>query len=153
MVATYAMYNRLTPEDEGVLIKTGTVVTRKRRGIWPVIMPSETNPLDAYEIEPDGDELRCSCPAYDSAMGSPKIAARHSRQASQEGPLKNGANSYGSEMASRIVIGGRSATGRRSAGRLSCPFMVVNESKQKKPSISALCGYLGLFSTRSPPHS
>ena len=64
MVAMYQRYGRLAPEDDGVLIKTGTVVTRKRRGIWPVIVPSTANPSESYEIEPDGDALRCTCQGY-----------------------------------------------------------------------------------------
>ena len=64
-VAMYAKYGRLAPEDDGVLIKTGTVVTRKQRGIWPAIVQSLTHPSESYEIEPDEDgNLRCSCPAF-----------------------------------------------------------------------------------------
>jgi hypothetical protein len=64
-VAMYAKYGRLSPADEGVLIREGTVVTRRRKGLWPVLVPSRTHPDVAYEIEPDGIVgLRCSCPAF-----------------------------------------------------------------------------------------
>jgi hypothetical protein len=63
-VAMFAKYGRLSPEDEGVLIKAGVVVTRRRKGLWPAIVPSFTNPSVQYEIWPDGDELLCTCPAY-----------------------------------------------------------------------------------------
>ena len=63
-VAMFAKYGRLSPEDEGVLIKAGVVVTRRRKGLWPAIVPSFTNPSVQYEIWPDGDEFYCTCPAY-----------------------------------------------------------------------------------------
>jgi hypothetical protein len=85
-VAMYAKYGRLSPDDEGVLIKAGTVVTRRRKGLWPVLVESMTEPGVLYEVEPDGDELRCSCPAYRWQFGRGEPGCKHVRRLLEENP-------------------------------------------------------------------
>jgi len=63
-VAMFERYGRLSPDDEGVLIKAGHPVTKRSKGMWPVSVESETHPGVFYDLEPDGDEFRCSCPEY-----------------------------------------------------------------------------------------
>ena len=58
-------YGRLDPADEGVTLKAGQKM-KWHRGFWPVLVPSMTNPSKSYQIDDDGVELFCSCPAFRS---------------------------------------------------------------------------------------
>ncbi len=82
----YAKYGRLSPDDEGVLIQAGTVVTRRRKGLWPIIFQSFMNPKVTYQVEPDGDELRCNCPVFFSRFKRGQSDCQHIRQVLAENP-------------------------------------------------------------------
>ncbi len=82
----YTKYGRLSPDDEGVLIKAGTVVTRRRKGLWPVLVESRTTPGESYEVEPDGDALSCSCPAYRRRFRRGDPSCQHVKRLLEENP-------------------------------------------------------------------
>jgi len=86
MVAMFAKFGRLAPEDDGVLIQTGTVVTSRRKGMWPIIVPSMTRPGEEYEVDLDGDELRCSCPAYSWQSRKGRYECKHIRDVLARNP-------------------------------------------------------------------
>jgi hypothetical protein len=62
-VEMYQCYGRLDPADPGILVREGER-QRRSKGRWPILVQSFTNPAVTYSIEPMGDELTCTCPAF-----------------------------------------------------------------------------------------
>jgi hypothetical protein len=71
MLAMLEKYGRLDPADEGVTLKAGQKM-KWHRGFWPVLVPSMTDPRKTYQIDYDGVELFCSCPAFRSTSRNGK---------------------------------------------------------------------------------
>jgi hypothetical protein len=85
MVAMYERYGRLSPEDPGILVRAGEG-GRRRKGRWPIIFRSCTHPQVTYQVEPAGDELRCSCPAFFGRFQRGQSDCQHIRQVLAENP-------------------------------------------------------------------
>jgi hypothetical protein len=84
-LAMYERYGRLSPEDEGIIVKAGEG-GRHRKGLWPILVRSFTNPTITYSIEPMGDELTCTCPAFRWRFKRGQSDCQHIRQVLAENP-------------------------------------------------------------------
>jgi hypothetical protein len=84
-VEMYQRYGRLDPADAGILVREGER-QRRSKGRWPILVQSFTNPAVTYSIEPMGDELTCTCPAYRWRFGRGEPGCKHVRRLLEENP-------------------------------------------------------------------